>query len=162
MTTKLAIIGAGGKGLDLTFSVDLDGAVKVAEAVRANKIKKFVLVSAIKADDRDFWWNGPIRSYYIAKKYADEVIKTMNIDWTILQPGRLLDSESNGKIMDPSKVNAFADSIDVATESEKIGIPRDDVAISIIESLRSANAAKKVIPLISGDIPIAEAIKDIK
>lgn len=154
--------GSGGKGLDTTFTVDLDGAVKVAEAVKANKIKKFILVSAIKADDRDFWWDSGLRSYYIAKKYADEAIKPLDIDWTILQPGWLLDTESTGKISDPSTVNAFAETINIGTDSAKISVPRDDVAIAIIESLRSSNSAKKVIPLISGDIPIAEAIKSLK
>jgi uncharacterized protein YbjT (DUF2867 family) len=151
--------GAGGKGLELTFSVDLDGAVKVAEAVKANGIHRFILVSAIKSQDREFWWNGGIRSYYIAKKYADEIIMNMGINYTIVQPGGLLDTPGLGKVMDPTKVDDFADTVNVLTERGKISIPRDDVALAIVECLKNDETIKKVIPLISGDVPVEEAVQ---
>lgn len=148
--------GAGGKGLDMTFSVDLDGAIKVSEAVKLAGVNRFILVSAIKSQDREFWWDGPIRSYYIAKKYADDIISKSDINWTILQPGALLDTPSTGLIYPVNKVNEAAD-----TKSEIIAIPRDDVAAVIIESIRNEKTIKKFIPLISGEIPIAEALNEL-
>lgn len=148
--------GAAGKGLDLTFSVDLDGAVKVSEAVKAANVKRFVLVSALKSLDREFWWGTALRSYYIAKKYADEIIIKSDINWTILQPGLLKDEDATGKISDPSTVNELV--TDIKESKVPAEIPRDDVALAIIESLRNENTIKKVIPLISGDIPTKEAL----
>lgn len=149
--------GAAGKGLDLTFSVDLDGAVKVAEAVKANGINRFVLVSAILSDDRDFWWNMGIRSYYIAKKYADMVIPTLGVNYTIVQPGVLLDTPGTGKVMDPTKVNAFARGMQ--GDPQLVGIPREDVANVIMESLGNEHTVDKFIPLLTGDIPIGKALE---
>lgn len=152
--------GAGGKGLDLTFSVDLDGAIKVKESIENNNSnQRLILVSAIKAKDRSYWWDTDLRSYYIAKKYADQIIESSDINYTILQPGYLLDTDATGKIADPKKVNNYADT--VKGQHEKISIPRDDVALTIIESLRNKNTNRKVIPLISGDIPISEALKNL-
>lgn len=149
--------GAGGKSLDLTFTVDLDGAVKVSEAARLANVKKFVLVSAIKSLDRDFWWDSPIRSYYIAKKYADEIISSDDkLNWAIIQPGLLLDTPGNGKIENPSKVNSIADAN--KGDSSKTSIPREDVAQAIIETIRSGSSTKKFIPVISGSLEISEAI----
>lgn len=149
--------GAGGKGLDLTLSVDLDGAVKVAEAVQANGIKRFILVSALKTFEREFWWDSFLRSYYIAKKYADEVIIKMDVNYTILQPGMLVDTAGTGKIMDPTKVDAYADEITMK-QSDKLSIPRDDVAHAIVECLNNDATIRKIIPLISGGIQIKDAL----
>jgi putative NADH-flavin reductase len=148
--------GAAGQGLDLTFSVDLDGAVKVSEAVKAAGIDRFILVSAIKSQDREYWWDTPLRSYYIAKKYADDVISKSDINWTILQPGALLDTESTGKVYPIAEVDQAAES-----KSTKIEISRDDVALAIIESLRNRSTVKRFIPLVSGDVPIAEALQKL-
>lgn len=46
--------GAGGKGMERIFTVDLDGCIKVVEACEKAGIKRFVVVSALKAEDRDF------------------------------------------------------------------------------------------------------------
>ncbi|CCH45642.1 3-beta-hydroxy-Delta(5)-steroid dehydrogenase [Wickerhamomyces ciferrii] len=152
--------GAGGKGLDKTFAVDLDGAVKVSEAVKLAKVKRFLLVSALKSQDREFWWNTPLRSYFIAKKYADEIIsRDEDLNWTILQPGHLKDENDTGKIEDPLRVNSIANKI--SKENHDISIPRSDVAQAIIESLRNESTIKKFIPLIRGEIDIKEAIGKI-
>lgn len=152
--------GAAGKGLDLTFSVDLDGAVKVSEAVKSNGIKRFILVSALKSQDRSFWWDTSLRSYYIAKKYADEIISAdKDINWTILQPGYLLDEPGTGKIEDPSIVNGIAVNFVV---DGKLEISRDDVAKTIVECLRDDSTIHKFIPLIKGDFEIKEAFKKLQ
>lgn len=148
--------GSGGKGLELFFTVDLDGAVKVSEAAKAANVKRFVLVSAIKSLDRDFWWDSELRPYYIAKKYADEVISSDKaLDWTILQPGYLLESEGTGKIEEPKKVDAGKK----LGDTDNIVIPREDVAQTIIDVLKDDSTIHKFIPLISGSLDIKDAIK---
>lgn len=152
--------GAGGKGLDKTIAVDLDGAVRVAQAVESNRIPKFILVSAIKSLEREFWWDSPIKSYYIAKKYADEyIINQLHLqNYLILQPGVLLNTEETGKIELPGKVNSIAEQF--KDDSTKYSIPRGDVAQVIVELLSESNGLhNQLIPLISGHVPIAEALK---
>ncbi|KAH3676453.1 hypothetical protein WICPIJ_009109 [Wickerhamomyces pijperi] len=151
--------GAAGKGLDLTLSVDLDGAVKVSEALQINGIKRFILVSALKSQEREFWWDTQLRSYYIAKKYADDIISSkLDIDWTILQPGMLEDTEGTGLIEDPTKVNDMAHK---CAENGVLKISRIDVASTIVECLQNPGTIHKFIPLINGGLQIKNAIKTI-
>ena len=67
------------------------------------------------------------------KLSSDGIISEADIEllnYTILQPGYLLDTDATGKIADPKKVNNYADT--VKGQHEKISIPRDDVALTII------------------------------
>lgn len=152
--------GAGGKGLDLTLSVDLDGAVKCAEAVKHNGTARFILVSALYAQERAEWWDTALRSYYIAKKYADQVIMGMDIPYTILQPGLLLDEPASESVMDPSTVNDCARGL-MKNNPTKTGISREDVALAIMACLQLPNTLRKSIPLVHGTIPIHEALEEL-
>jgi uncharacterized protein YbjT (DUF2867 family) len=140
--------GAGGTGLDKTFSIDLDGAVKTMEAAEQAGVRRYVMVSAFGAQNRDVWYNGPIRSYYIAKKYADRILATTQLEYTILEPARLLDGDGTGKIADPATAYSAA--------SAERAIHREDVASFIVEALEDSRGTsyRKTIPLINGAIPI--------
>ncbi|CCH45645.1 hypothetical protein BN7_5230 [Wickerhamomyces ciferrii] len=152
--------GSGGNGLDNTFAVDLDGAVRISEAATIIKAKRFILVSAIHSQDRSWWWNSPLRSYYIAKKYADDVISSNDeLNWTILQPGYLKDDEAKGKILDPNTVNSLSN--DINDPNVNITISRKDVAQVILESLTDKSTIKKFIPLLEGDLEIKEALRKL-
>lgn len=144
--------GAGGKGLDKTFSIDLDGAVKVFEAAEKVGIKRIVLVSAIKAEDRDFWYDNELRSYYIAKKYADRELRRTKLDWTILQPGYLSDGEGTGKVTEEIGNKKLAD----------LQIDREDVAQVIVDSLQEPNTIHKTITLVKGQTPIKQFLSSLK
>lgn len=149
--------GAGGKGgLENTLAVDLDGAVKVMEAAAASKPgMRFILVSALKADDREFYYKGPLKNYYICKMYADrELRRAAGLEYTILRPGMLLDGKGTGEVMD-LKVCADVSGV----EASKVGIFREDVATAIIESLRNKNTINKTIPLLNGPVSIAEFLE---
>ncbi|ODV97904.1 hypothetical protein PACTADRAFT_31321 [Pachysolen tannophilus NRRL Y-2460] len=147
--------GAGGGSLERTFSIDLDGAVKIIEVCQKNKIERFIMVSAIRADERDFWYNSSLRSYYIAKKYADSELRKSGLKYTILQPGYLKDGKGSGKVAEIQK----------ALSAEKFEdtqfIYRDDVAQAIVASLKNNRTIGKTIPLINGDIPIDEFLDTI-
>lgn len=48
--------GSGGKtGADKTLLIDLDGAVKCVEAAEAANVKRFVMISALQANNRENW-----------------------------------------------------------------------------------------------------------
>src|SRR3546814_14426726 len=91
--------GSGGKtGHDMTLAIDLDGEVKAMEAAEKAGVTRFVMVSAAHADDRSKWKASGINPYYIAKHYADRILRSSGLDFTILRPGLLLDEAGNDKI----------------------------------------------------------------
>ena len=138
--------GSGGHtGADKTLLVDLDGAVKTIEAAAQAKIKRFIMVSALQAHRRENW-SEAIKPYYVAKSYADKMLEQSNLTYTIIRPGGLLDSAGTGNIL-------------VAEDIKSGTISREDVAKTIIASLDEGNTFYKAFDLVSGDIPITEALK---
>ncbi|WP_160725914.1 SDR family oxidoreductase [Bacillus sp. USDA818B3_A] len=138
--------GSGGHtGADKTLLVDLDGAVKTIEAAAQAKIKRFIMVSALQAHRRENW-SEAIKPYYVAKSYADKMLEQSNLTYTIIRPGGLLDSAGTGNIL-------------VAEDIKSGTISREDVAKTIISSLDEGNTFYKAFDLVSGEIPITEALK---
>ncbi|MGM0897384.1 MAG: SDR family oxidoreductase [Bacillota bacterium] len=134
-------------GADKTMTVDLDGAAKAVEAAERVGIERFIMVSAIHADDRSHWTK-EMTPYYIAKYHADRILQSSSLDYTIIRPGLLTDDPATGKI-------AAAGKLDVGS------IPREDVAAVIAACLESAELEDKVFELTSGDKQIEDALKNI-
>lgn len=132
-------------GLDKTMSVDLDGAVKAMEAAKQEGINRFVIVSAMNTGDKSSWEDSKMKPYYIAKYYADEWLKNSGLDYTILRPGRLKDEKGTGKVT-------------VIHPEDKEGVPREDVADMILETLRQASSKNKIISFNEGEVPVNEAV----
>lgn len=146
--------GAGGKGVERIFTVDLDGCVKTIEACEIAGIKRFIVVSAINAEDREFWWNTALRNYYIAKRTADHEVKNSKLDYTILHPGSLMLGGGTGKLTPVARVQE--------TKKNHYAIQREDVASVIVESLLNPQKTiRKTIPLANGEQPISEFIQSL-
>lgn len=142
--------GSGGStGYDKTLLIDLDGAVKVMEAAEQSGVKRFVMVSAIQAHNRESWTS--IKPYYVAKHYADEMLKRSGLTYTILRPGALENKEGTGKI----RVAA-----DITSEG-KLSIPRADVAKVIMYTLDNEHTFHKSFDLVSGEQPIEDALNSL-
>jgi uncharacterized protein YbjT (DUF2867 family) len=140
--------GSGGHtGLDKTLLVDLDGAVKTVEAAEQAGVDRFIMVSALQANNRENWAD-VIKPYYVAKHYADRALLQSSLNYTIIRPGGLLNEPGTGKI-------------EIAENIKTGSIPRIDVAATIFACLNEENTFRKAFDLISGDIKIAEAIKSI-
>jgi len=143
--------GSGGStGLDKTLAVDLDGAIKSVEAAEEAGVKRYVMVSASHADDREFWEKSGIKSYYIAKHYADRFLKESNLNYTILRPVMLTDDDGKEKITasnNPDKVEQK--------------IPREDVASAILRVLDDKNSHRKIIEISSGETEIERALQEM-
>lgn len=140
--------GSGSKtGPDKTLTVDLDGAVKTIEAAEAKGVKRFVMVSALQANNRENW-NMKIKHYYVAKHYADRILMDSDLDYTIVKPGALLDEPGSGNIQ-------------IGETLERGSVPREDVASTIIEVLRNPKTIRRSFDLVSGKIPISEAIANL-
>ncbi len=141
--------GSGAKtGPDKTLTVDLDGAVKAMDAALNMNVKRFVMVSALRADDREAWETSSIKPYFVAKHYADRILKGMDLEYTILRPGRLLDVPGTGKI-------------DIKNPTARKGVPREDVAAVAVAVLQYENTIGQVIEFNEGEDAIPEILSGI-
>lgn len=139
--------GSGGAtGFDKTLSVDLDGAVKCMEAAESAGVGRFVMVSAVHADNRGAWEATGIKPYYIAKHYADRALKASQLNYTILRPARLLDGPGTGQVAIDSQSGA------------PLEIFREDVADVILHVLPARRFIGKTIDLIQGDRSIEDEL----
>ncbi|MEC0180806.1 SDR family oxidoreductase [Paenibacillus peoriae] len=140
--------GSGGKtGYDKTLLIDLDGAGKTIEAAEKAGIDRFIMVSAIQANNRKNWHDN-ILPYYAAKHYADRVLESSSLNYTIIRPGILLNESGTGKV-------AAAENIAYGS------IPREDVARAIVTALDEKHTYKRAFDLIAGDDLIADALKKV-
>lgn len=141
--------GAGGKGLDKTIQIDLDGAIKTMTAAEQAGVKRFVMVSTFRTGREAMEEDTPLRTYTIAKNYADEWLKhRTDLDWTIIHPGILTDEAGSGKVK-------------LGMGQEINEIPRQDVAHALLAVLENDSTIKKEFEVLSGDMPIDTAIKTI-
>ncbi|MDH5163101.1 SDR family oxidoreductase [Heyndrickxia oleronia] len=140
--------GSGGKtGADKTLLIDLDGAVKTMEAAEKVGIKRFIIVSALQAHHRENW-NESIKPYYVAKHYADRVLVSSDLDYTIIRPGGLLNEPGTGKVS-------------IAENLQRGAISREDVAELIIACLNVKNTLRRSFDVVAGETPINVAIKQL-
>lgn len=141
---------AGSRGKDLLQS-DLFGAVKVMEAAEKSNLKRFIQLSSTFALEPNRW-NEPgldkLTDYNIAKFFSDRwLIDNTTLNYTILQPGALLEAKGIGQI----EVNV-----------EKPGVNSiDDVVETLVELLDKENTYQKVITMHQGTTPIKKAIEEI-
>ncbi len=141
--------GAGpGSGSARKRTVDYGGAVKLIEAAKAYGIRRYLIVSAMGAADPT---RVPeeMRDYYDAKAEADAALVESGLDYTIVRPGGLTDDPGTGMV-------------ELAPRLEHSGsVPRDDVAAVLLECLGADNTIGKTFDLLSGETPIAEALRSL-
>src|SRR5690625_4335031 len=131
--------GSGGHtGADKTLLVDLDGAVKSMEAAEKVGTKRYVMVSAIQAHNRESWANSPIKPYMVAKHFADKALVASKLNYTIVRPGGLRNEAGTGKIT-------------VAENLKRDSIPREDVAKTLVAVLQEENTYRRSFDLVIGD-----------
>ena len=139
--------GAGpGSGVDRKQTVDRDAAILLADAAEAAGVDRYVMVSAISADDRslDDGYDEVFRAYIRAKAEADADVRARaGLRSTIVRPGRLTD--------DPATASVY-----IADSTGRGEIPRADVAAVLAAVLDSPGTVGRTFELIGGDTPISE------
>jgi uncharacterized protein YbjT (DUF2867 family) len=143
--------GAGpGSGAPRKDSVDRAGSVLMAEAAGQAGVRRFVQVSSMGAGQpprpgRDEVW----AAYITAKTAAETDLRARDLDWTILRPGGLTDAPATGRIrLAPAPVPAGR-------------IPRADVAAVTAALLDNPGTRHLTLELVSGDTPIATAVRGL-
>lgn len=117
-------------------------------------ISRLVVVSAIKAEDRSFWYRTGLRNYYIAKNAADYFVRGTNLEYTILQPGMLTLEKGTGKLCTLDNIETRKDT--------SYSIARDDVAEFIVHIIQHPKGTvRKTIPLANGGLEIDDFLKTL-
>jgi uncharacterized protein YbjT (DUF2867 family) len=138
--------GAGpGSGAERKLTMDRDGAVKLIDACRENGISRYVIVSAMGA--KPGVTGDEVFQVYLRAKYeADEALRSSGLDFTVIRPGGLTDEPGTGLIA-------------LGPELQRGSIPREDVAATLAFVLGAPNTIGKTLDLVTGTIPIAEAVR---
>lgn len=132
-------------GPDKTIDVDQEGAIRLMDTAKAMGIKRFIMVSAMRAEEPD---EGPekLRHYLWAKRKADDHLKSSGLDYTIVRPGRLTNEDGTGQVAVSDKPGEFGE------------IPRQDVARVLLAVLDSDNTRNRVFDVVSGETPVVQAV----
>ena len=139
--------GAGpGSGVDRKTTVDRDAAILLADAAEAAGVGRYLMVSAMGADEPAAGDDPVFTAYLAAKAAADEAVRDRSaLNTTIVRPGGLTD--------DPA-----ADRVRVAESTGRGTIPRADVAAMLVALLDAPATGGVTFELISGDASIGEAV----
>jgi uncharacterized protein YbjT (DUF2867 family) len=139
--------GAGpGSGEARKTTMDLDGAVRLIGAAKAEGISRYLIVSSVGADDPPTAGGEVFGAYLRAKAGADEALRASGLDYTIVRPGGLTDDPGTGLV----------------SIGEHLGrgqIPRADVAAVFLACLDTPSTIGRSFDLISGDTPIADSLR---
>jgi nucleoside-diphosphate-sugar epimerase len=144
--------GAGpGSGAARKDTVDRGAAVLVADAAERVGVLRYVLVSSMGvqsvADGRRPPDMDDVFFAYLRAKLAAErdLLARPGLSTTVVRPGRLTDDPGTGRVT-------------LAEHVERGSIPRDDVA-AVLLALLDAGPDGGVLELVSGSIPIGDAVR---
>jgi uncharacterized protein YbjT (DUF2867 family) len=141
--------GAGpGSGPERKRTVDYGAAVASMEAARDAGVARFVIVSSIGAHDVA-GASAAMRPYLQAKSDADDALRESGLDWTIVKPGRLTDAPGTGRVRVTRELGGRAE------------VPRDDVALVLLECLLAPSTIGVEFELFEGDVPARDAVRSL-
>lgn len=139
--------GAGpGSGAARKDTVDRAAAELLAEAARAAGVRRYLLISSMGATDHPPPGTDEVFAAYLQAKAASEkTVRESGLDWTILRPGRLTNDSGIGTVR-------------LGRSVPRGSISRDDVAAVLVALLDEPGTIGKTLELVSGDVPVAEAV----
>ncbi len=138
--------GAGpGSGPERKRTVDYGGAVKLIEAAEELGVPRYLIVSSMGADDPASA-SEAMRPYQEAKHDADAALAASSLDWTIVRPGGLTNGPGSGRVAIAERLGRFGQ------------VPREDVALVLLECLGADATIRKTFEVLEGDVPVREAI----
>ncbi|MBF6221840.1 SDR family oxidoreductase [Nocardia abscessus] len=150
---EAAIFAAGagqGSGVERKYTVDLGGSVRLAETAEHTGARRFLQISTMGAGRPPAAGSDEVWAAYVdAKTEAENDLRSRDLDWTILRPGRLTDSPGTGLVtLAPPPL-------------ERGEVARADVAAVLAGLLPAAPTAGTTLELISGGTPISQAIAQL-
>jgi uncharacterized protein YbjT (DUF2867 family) len=146
--------GAGpGSGVARKDTVDRGAAVLLADAAARTGVRRYLLVSSmgvesVRGGATPEGVDEVFLAYLRAKLAAEEHVRALDLDWTILRPGLLTDDPGTGRVR-------------LAPHVGRGEVPRDDVAATLAGLLAAPETAGLTLELTGGDAPVDEAIRAI-
>jgi len=143
--------GAGpGSGVPRKDSVDRGASVLMADAAERAGVRRFVQISTMGAGQPPRPGTDEVWAAYItAKTAAEDDLRSRDLDWTILRPGRLTDTPATGRVRL------------AAPPVPRGGVPRADVAAVIAALLDEPGTRHQTLELVGGDTPVVAAVHSI-
>ncbi|HSJ21410.1 MAG TPA: SDR family oxidoreductase [Nocardioidaceae bacterium] len=140
--------GGPGSGVARKETVDKGAAVLLADAAEHTGVRRYLMVSSMGTDQADPTSDDVFQVYLRAKRAADDDLRARDLEWTIIQPGRLTDEPGTGRVtLDPG--------------AQPREIPRADVAHALVAALDSPATIGKQLTLLTGPVPVEEALSDL-
>lgn len=132
-------------GPEKTIDVDQNGAINLINAAEQAGVKRFLMVSTMRADKPE---SGPeqMRHYFLAKQKADNHLRASSLDYTIVRPGKLTEEKGSGRVEAAERLDHFGE------------ISREDVARALVASLEAEHGFRHGYDLLAGETPVREAI----
>ncbi|EDP97732.1 SDR family oxidoreductase [Kordia algicida OT-1] len=141
------IIFAAGSNGKKVIAVDQEGAKRLIDAGKKERVKKFVMLSSMGADQPEK--AGDLQDYMQAKANADDYLRISTLDYAIVRPGTLTNEAGLGKIK-------LGDQLDRSGE-----ISRDDVAQTLVRSLHDDAAHNRTFEILKGESLIADEMDKV-
>ena len=143
-----AVVFAAGGGPDGNAerkeTVDKGAAIMLADAAAAAGVRRYLMISAMGTDTADSDSDDVMQIYLRAKQAADDDIRSRDLDWTIVKPGRLTDDVPTGHVQ--------------LGDLEPGSVTRGDVAHVLAEVVESGNTIGKTFDVLGGDEPVKQAV----
>ena len=141
-----AIVFAAGSGGEDVEGVDRDGAIRLIETAEDEGADRFVMLSAMNADDPA---DSPdaLYDYLLAKQAADDRLRSGSLTDTIVRPGALTNDRPTGEIR-------------AAKSLDRGEIPRADVARTLVTALDMPETDGETFEILAGDTPIELALEN--
>jgi len=137
--------GAGpGSGAARKETMDYGGAVLMMKAAHIANARRYVMISAMSAD-ANHEGEEVFDVYIRAKGRADEELASSGLDYTIVRPGGLTDTEPKGRVK-------------IATVLDRGEIPRADVAAVVAACLAEPKTIGRTFEVISGEDQVELAL----
>jgi uncharacterized protein YbjT (DUF2867 family) len=141
------VFAAGGgpnSGAARKETVDRGAAVLLAEAAELAGVRRYVMISAMGTEDADPTSDDVFAVYLRAKKVADDDLRSRDLDWTVVRPGRLTDDPGVGRVQ-----------VGARGRGE---VPRADVAVVLAEVLHTDSTIGSTFDLLAGHQTIGAAL----
>jgi uncharacterized protein YbjT (DUF2867 family) len=145
------VVFAAGGGADGNASrketVDKGAAVMLADAAEAAGVRRYVMISAMGTENADPDSEDVFQVYLRAKQAADDDIRSRDLDWTIVRPGRLSDDVPTGRVQ--------------LGRLDRGSVTRGDVAHVLAEVIERDNTIGHTFDVLNGETAVAEAVSEL-
>ena len=146
-----AVVFAAGGGPDGNAArketVDKGAAIMLAEAAEAAGVRRYVMVSSMGTERADPDSDDVMQVYLRAKRAADDDVRSRDLDWTVVRPGRLTDDVPTGLVQ--------------VGDLERGAVTRGDVAHVLAEVVEAENTIGKTFDVVAGDQAIQAAVASL-